>query len=266
MTRMNALRCGAAAAALCGLLGLAPAAWSEDSPGAKDARALFKKMSDYVSGQKAISFSFDSNIEIVTPDLQKLTFASSGTATLNRPDKIRITRTGGFTDVELAYDGKSLGLYGKDLNVFAKLPMTGNLDEMIETLRADLGLDAPAADLLVSNPDGIMMGNVTDAKDLGSGVIGGTECDHLAFRTPDADWQIWITQGDKPRPCRLTITSKMVALAPEHTIEVRDWKDGSAVATDDFSLKTAAGDKEVKPGELKGMGDIPDIASEGDAK
>ena len=86
-----------------------------------------------------------------------------------------------------------------------------------------------------------MMGNVTDAKDLGSGVIGGTECDHLAFRTPDADWQIWITQGDKPRPCRLTITSKMVALAPEHTIEVRDWKDGSAVATDDFSLKIAAG-------------------------
>ena len=87
MTRMNALRCGAAAAALCGLLGLAPAAWSEDSPGAKDARALFKKMSDYVSGQKAISFSFDSNIEIVTPDLQKLTFASFCQATDDRQSR-----------------------------------------------------------------------------------------------------------------------------------------------------------------------------------
>jgi hypothetical protein len=56
------------------------------------------------------------------------------------------------------------------------------------------------------------MPNVTNTKDLGSGVIGGTECDHFAFRTQDVDvdWQIWITQGDQPHPCRYVITSKQV--------------------------------------------------------
>ena len=52
------------------------------------------------------------------------------------------------------------------------------------------------------------MTDVTDVKDLGSGVIGGKECDHLAFRAKDTDWQIWIAQGDEPYPCRYVITSK----------------------------------------------------------
>jgi Predicted periplasmic protein (DUF2092) len=35
-----------------------------------------------------------------------------------------------------------------------------------------------------------LMPLVVEAKDLGSGVIRGVECDHLAFRTEEVDWQI----------------------------------------------------------------------------
>jgi hypothetical protein len=58
---------------------------------------------------------------------------------------------------------------------------------------------------------------VTDVKDLGSGVIGGVECNHLAFRTPDVDWQIWIAQGDRPYPCLYVITSPKVAGYPQYS-------------------------------------------------
>ena len=37
----------------------------------------------------------------------KSNFASSGQIKLNRPDKLRIRRTGGYADVELVYDGKT---------------------------------------------------------------------------------------------------------------------------------------------------------------
>jgi hypothetical protein len=60
----------------------------------------------------------------------------------------------------------------------------------------------PAADLLMSDPYKELMPLVTDVKDLGSGVIHGIECDHLAFRTKEVDWQIWIAQGARPYPCR----------------------------------------------------------------
>ena len=47
-----------------------------------------------------------------------------------------------------------------------------------------------AADLLLSNAYDELMSDVVDVKDLGSGVVGGIECDYLAFRTKEVDWQI----------------------------------------------------------------------------
>ena len=71
------------------------------------------------------------------------------------------------------------------------------------------------------------MQDVVDVKDLGSGVIGGTECDHLAFRKKDVHWQIWIAQGSRPYPCRYDIATKVVAGSPGYSIQIRDWKTGA---------------------------------------
>ncbi len=48
-------------------------------------------MSDYIANQKNVSISYDPDIEIMTPDMQKIQFASSGQLTLHRPDKLRVT-------------------------------------------------------------------------------------------------------------------------------------------------------------------------------
>ena len=40
------------------------------------AKALFKAMSDYLAAQKAISFEYDTNLDIVTKDGEKLGLAS----------------------------------------------------------------------------------------------------------------------------------------------------------------------------------------------
>ncbi|MGB8427961.1 MAG: DUF2092 domain-containing protein, partial [Desulfobacterales bacterium] len=148
-----------------------------------DAKSLFKAMSDYMAAQKVISFAYDATLEIVTTDLQKLALASSGRATLNRPDKIRATRTGGFADAELLFDAKTLTLLGKNENLYAQVDIPGTIDHLIDELRLKHNMPLPAADLLMANVYEQLMPEVVDVKDLGSGVIGGVECDHLAFRT-----------------------------------------------------------------------------------
>src|SRR6516165_2527363 len=50
------------------------------------AKSLLKAMSDYLAGQKAISFDYDSNLEVVTKEHQKLLFASSNKIEMSRPD------------------------------------------------------------------------------------------------------------------------------------------------------------------------------------
>ena len=109
-----------------------PLAARADAPAAT---ALVKAMSDYMSAQRAISFSFDTDLEIVTKDKQKLALASSGTVTLSRPDKIHVTRHGGFADVEAIFDGKTLSLIGRNANVYGQVDVPGSIDHLIDQLR-----------------------------------------------------------------------------------------------------------------------------------
>ncbi len=229
------------------------------------AKQLLKAMSDYLAEAKTVSFGYDSDLSVVTSDLQKIDFVSSGTVSLRRPDKIRVTRTGGFADVELVFDGKQLSILGKNLERYAQIPAPGTIDELVDHLRNDLGVEAPGADLLLSNVYDQLMDPVVDVKDLGSGVIHGVECDHLAFRTESVDWQIWIAQGDKPYPCRYVVTSKLLALAPEYTIELSEWKTGSEVAADDFSFDPAGAAK-ADLAALRGIDELPDLTAEGGAQ
>src|SRR4051812_40787218 len=75
---------------------------------ADDAGKILKRMSDYMASQKTLSLTYDTDIEVITPELQKIQFASSGQLLLSRPDKLRASRTGGYTNVEIVFDGKTL--------------------------------------------------------------------------------------------------------------------------------------------------------------
>ena len=140
-----------------------------------DAKTLLKAMSDYLAAQKAISFNYDTNLEVVTKDHQKLLLASSGKIEMGRPDKIRATRHGGFADVEMVFDGKTLTVLGKDANLYTEVDVPGTVENLVDQLRDTLHRPLPAADLLLPNVYEELMRDVVDVKDLGSGVIGGTE-------------------------------------------------------------------------------------------
>jgi len=252
---MRIFAAGMLAAILASIAGLGtlPEARADET----DAKNLFKAMSDYLAAQSAISFAYDVNYEVVTGDKQKLALAASGTVTLNRPDKIHATRSAGFADVEMLFDGKTLTLFGKNANLYSQVEVPGTIDHLVDELRDKYNKPLPGADLLLSNVNDALMANVVDVKDLGSGVIGGVECDYLAFRTDEVDWQIWIAQGDRPYPCQYVITTKLVDMAPQYSLRIRDWKTGDEVAADDFSFKNPTNAAKVEPKELKDSNDIP---------
>jgi hypothetical protein len=206
---------------------------------ADDPAKVLKAMSDYLAGQKSLSAKFDSDIEVVTPELQKIQFTSSGEMKMNRPDKLRVRRTGGYADVELVYDGKTVSLYGNNAKSYVQADLAGTVDQMIDTLQSRSGAGLPGADLLLSNSYDQLMANVIEGRHIGSGVVDGVECEHLAFRGPETDWQIWIEPGTKPVPRKWVITSKTITGAPQYTLKIRDWKT-DANADGDFAFKPPA--------------------------
>ena len=228
---------------------------------ATDAKNLLKAMSDYLAAQKAISFDYDVNLELVSTQQQKIALASSGSLILNRPDKVHLTRTGGFANAEMVFDGKTLTLLGKNTNLYAQVEAPGTIDQLVDALRDKYHRPVPAADLLISDPYKELMSEVDDVKDLGSGVLHGLECDHLAFRTKEVDWQIWIAQGARPYPCRYVITSKKVTGWPQYAIDIWAWKTGAEVASDGFKLEIPTSAKQLTPGEVAELNEIPALFS-----
>jgi hypothetical protein len=77
-------------------------------------------MAEYLASQKLLSASFDSDIEIITPELKKIQFASSGQMKLRRPGKLRVRRTAGYADVELVYDGRTISIYGNNVKSYVQ--------------------------------------------------------------------------------------------------------------------------------------------------
>jgi hypothetical protein len=244
---------GAVVALLFGTI-LIPAAHAQTQDDA--AKKLLKTMSDYVASQKNVSIAYDSDIEVITADLQKIQFTSSGQLQISRPDKVHASRTGGYTDVEFFFDGKTFTFYGKDLNAFAQAQSGGSIDQVVGRLRDEYLVEAPGADLLLSNVYDKLIEDVIDAKHIGLGVIDGVECEHLAFRNLDVDWQVWIEVGARPIPRKYVITSKAVTGGPQYTLRIKDWKTDAAPA-DAFAFKPPSGAKKVDFKDLANVDEVP---------
>jgi hypothetical protein len=230
---------------------LGPSAHAEGG----DAAGMLKAMTDYVAKQKNLSITYDSDIEVIASHLQKIQFTSSGQVQLSRPDKLRATRTGGYGDVEVVFDGKLVTINDKDTKHFAQIAAEGTADHLIDVLRDEHGVVAPGADLLLPHAFDVMMTDVIQSEVIGKGVIDGVECDHLAFRNVDTDWQIWIESGSRPIPRKYVITSKGVAEAPQYTLLIKEWK--TDVAPDAFVFKPDPSATKIAEGDLSDIDEVP---------
>jgi hypothetical protein len=136
----------------------------------------------------------------------------------------------------------------------------------VARLRDEFGVPIPGADLLLSGAYDEMMEDVLDAKHIGRGVIDGVECEHLAFRNNDVDWQIWIQLGSRPIPRKYVITNKAVTGAPQYTLRIKEWKTDVQVLADAFAFKPPADAKKVDIKSLSGIDEVPPGVAPGEKK
>jgi len=224
---------------------------------AKDAKAVLKTMSDYVGRQKTIELTFDSDIEVITPQMEKIQFTNSGGALLSRPNQLRAQRVGGYADVAMVFDGKTVNIVARHLNGYAQFAAPGSVDQLFEALRAGHGISMPFADLLLSNSYEALVAGVIEAKHIGRGVIDGRECEHLAFRNFDTDWQLWVEVGENPIPRKMVITSKTLNSAPQYTLRVKTWNTDLKLPSDAFVFAAPANAQRLDPLALDGLDELP---------
>jgi hypothetical protein len=116
---------------------------------------------------------------------------------------------------------------------------------MLDFARTRLDIVAPVSDLLYKNAYNILMDGVTEGFVVGKAVIEGVRCDHLAFRAPDVDWQIWIQEGAQPLPRKFVITTRDLPNAPQFSVTVTRWNLRPTFGAQTFACTSPAGAKQV---------------------
>lgn len=204
------------------------------------ADALLRKMSTKLGSMKEFSFDSFQVMEVVTKEGEKIQGLTETHVEIARPNKMRVDRMGPLGGGSLYYDGTTFTFYGKRDNMYAQAKVPGTLDQVMDFARDQLSIEAPAADLLLSDAYTVLMEDVVSGRYLGSEIVNRQTCHHLAYRGKETDWQLWIADGEQAVPCRFVITSKKVEGSPQFTVSTTNWREGD-ISDEAFTFEPPKG-------------------------
>ena len=200
------------------------------------ATQLLKRMTDYLDSLKQFSVHTQNTLEDMLDSGQRIDTDVSASVIISRPNKLRAERQGELLDQVFYYDGKTLTLYNPSDRVYGTEPAPATIEEMLRYASDSLGLIIPAADLVYHDAFPLLMQGVTSAMVVGKAVIDGVVCDHLAFSRPDVDFQVWVADGDQPRPCKYVVTDKSTPALISISTVMSDWNVAPAAADSSFTF------------------------------
>jgi hypothetical protein len=141
----------------------------------------------------------------------------SGELLVRLPDRLQaLIRTDDGRDYELFYNGQTITLYSPKENYYATAPAPPTVARMLDAIQARYGIVLPLADFIHMAAAEDLYQNITAAGHVGVSRIDGVECDHLAVRQPNVDWQVWIEKTNTPVPRKIVITTKKQPTQPQY--------------------------------------------------
>jgi len=218
--RRTAALLGLAVLAFCAAAPVAAAQTPAIEPAAI---AKLERMTKYLGGLQAFSVRTQNVLEEVLPSEQKLQYDYASVVTVKRPDKLRAERAGDLVDQVLTYDGKKLAIHNRDIGYYAVVDAPPDIDSLLVFARENLDLVPPSSDLIRGDAFAALTAPLIGGFVVGKSVVGGVKCDHLAFRTPLVDWQIWIADGNRPLPMKYVITTRGDPAKPQYMATLSDW-------------------------------------------
>ena len=205
---------------------------------------VLKAVSDPIRDAKTFSFRTRGTREYVGSNGQIITYFNTSEVTVQRPDKLRVDFKGRGKEVELFYDGGQAVLYSPGPNLYASVPAPKTLDGVLEALEKR-DVDLPVRNLLETDPYQSLVPSLRTAYVIGKTQMFDLTVHHLAFTEPNAEWQLWVTDGQNPRIQRLQVINKAKPRQPRITVEFFDWNLDTPTQPEMFSFQKPEGAREI---------------------
>ena len=206
---------------------------------------LLKGMAAYLRSLDRFKVRVEKVTTLILPDDQRLHADQTIEVAVSRPSQLRVDYKGLGGGRQLFYDGKSFTVHTPGAGVYATGSAPSRIDETLEILYNEYQIELPVADLLATDPESRLVQDIRSRTYVGRILVRGVVCHHLAFRTPNLDWEIWIEDGPKPLPRRLLLTDKGVEGAPTMMADLVDWDVSPSFPRGFFDFTPPAGAQRV---------------------
>ncbi|MCB1706737.1 MAG: DUF2092 domain-containing protein [Halioglobus sp.] len=182
-------------------------------------------MANWLAGLKEYSVTMRAGYDVLQASGQMIEFGELRDISVRRPDQARIEQqaSDGVRDL-LIFDGKDITVLDASSNVFAQAPTPGeNLDDAIHYLLDSLGLRLPLAPMLMASFPEMLRQHVVETNLVEVTDLMGPTTDHIAVRTSEVDFQVWIAQGEEPWPLRIVINYRQLPGSPQFWANLSEW-------------------------------------------
>jgi len=210
------------------------------------ALAPLKQMSATLAAAKAFTFSAKTILEVPAKTGQFVTYFSTANVALKRPNKLRALLGGDAPHFNVYYDGASVTSFAPGAGVYSTKAAPDTIDAMLAGLHAETGIRFATMPLLFSNPYAVLTRGLKSAVVVGPSKVDGDVCEHLAFRSPGVNWEIWLEPDTRALPRRLAVTFTDKPGYPRTIVEFVRWNLNPWFLGDStFVFKKPAGAKEI---------------------
>ena len=190
----------------------------------RDATKSVVRAANFLADQSSFRVVADITFDVLQSDGRLLEFGERREITIRRPDRVRVDTIQRDGDVRTLYfDGSAISIDLPEHRAFVNKKMPGTLYAALEYLSEEFDAPVPLANLFSENFAAPLEDQISAGHYVGQAVIDGRSCEHLAFRLPEVDVQLWIEEGDRPLVARIVITHKHDDGNPQFRATLRDW-------------------------------------------
>jgi hypothetical protein len=200
-----------------------------------------KTMSDQLRAANSFSFTAHVMREEPATNGQLLDFFRQVKVQVQRPNKLHFEVRSPDSDVNLWYDGKTVTIMPAAAKIYTVIPAPPTIDATLEMLKTKLGEHTPLRPFLSSDPYSMLLDGDESGNEVGIVNVKSEQLLQLAFREPDADWQLWLTGPKQVLPHRMAIIYKTVPGQPRVNIEFSDWNLNAQIPASTFIFTKPAG-------------------------
>ena len=203
----------------------------------QQAMDILQNMAKTLAEAKQFSLTLHSSFDAPQKNGQMIEFGAVRNIQVKRPDNLRIDlqRSDGKQRT-LIFDGKQIIVHNKTGNVYSKAEKVGSVDDAVKYIVSILNIPIPLARMFLTNISDEIEQLVDEIDYVELNILTDVPTYHLAVRSRDVDFQIWIAKGNEPLPKRIVLTYKKFKGEPQFRADFSDWNFSSKAAKGPFAF------------------------------